>query len=582
MSDDEDDYNRYKHKYKNNISEEEQEDEEELEDENEENSNDSSNQKKDSKKSDNNENNSLKKEENQNEENNEKEQSDSKEGDDNTKNKAEYIAHIEQLENELTLEQNINKQIEDNLSSDEITKLKSELNQKTDLLDKLITTNLKQNSALNLLTRKLNEENKKRMKLKSQDKQESRSREESERSNKNISKTQAVNIVLKVKEKELHNALNKMNVLKSENEALKRILYENVDYKNIIEDKSKETNDKIQKYTNEKNLLIKQLKVHKECLDERMKYNEQYNSLKEELKQIKKNINNIHSDTQNLIKEKNMINLTVSNNNIKLQKNSDKKHSSSLSVKKTKTNNKNKKDIVLPLISSQTINQSQNQNESILTDEFKKKVKEYLNNDEDECMALIEKISNIEKSRKMIENKHKNELKQFNTQIKSLDEQFKLLNSNSKGSNSNIRVLKYQLNTLKGNNRLDAKKLNELKKELQSKIDVSKEKDYEISLLIGKINSLKNLANYGNIEIPQDDISDFIEKIKQENQYIDVYKNDNEYKEEKMDSESDKINKNKKNIKDGRSKIYLKNENKNIAEESIQADFSESSFEDEK
>jgi hypothetical protein len=49
-----------------------------------------------------------------------------------------------------------------------------------------------------------------------------------------------------------------------------------------------------------------------------------------------------------------------------------------------------------------------------------------------------------------------------------------------------------------------------------------------------------------------------------------------------MDSESDKANKNKKNIKDGRSKIYLKNENKNIVEESIQADFSESNFEDEK
>ena len=596
MSDDEDDYNRYKYKYKNkkDISEEDQEDEEELEDENEENSNNNSNQKKDSKKSDNTEDNSIKKEENKNEDNNEdnnennnennneKEQSESKEGDDTPKNKAEYMAHIEQLENELTLEQNINKQLEDNLSADEITKLKSELNQKTDLLEKLIATNSKQNSALNILTRKLNEENKKRMKLKSQDKKESNSRQESERSNKNISKTQAVNIVLKVKEKELHNALNKMNVLKSENEALKRILYENVDYKNNVEDKSKEINEKIQKYTTEKNLLIKQLKVHEECLDEQKKYNEQYNSLKEELKQIKKNINNIRNDTQNLIKEKNMINLTVSNKNIKSPKNNDKKHSSSLSVKKTKINNKNKNGIVLPLISSQTINP--NQNESILTDEFKKKIKEYLNNDEDECMALIEKISNIEKSRKIIENKHKDELKQFNTQIKSLDEQFKLLNSNSKGSNSNIRVLKYQLNTLKGNNRLDAKKINELKKELQSKIDISKEKDYEISLLIGKINSLKNLANYGNIEIPKDDINDFIDKIKQEKQYIDVYKNDkeNEEEEEKMDSESDKANKNKQNIKDGRSKIYLKNENKNIAEESIQADFSESNFEDEK
>ena len=581
MSDDEDDYDRYKYKYKNknNISEEGEEGEEELEDENEENSNDNSNQKKDSKKSDNTENNSTKKEEQQNEDDNQEEQSESKECENTPKNKAEYMAHIEQLENELKLEQNINKQIEDKLSANEITKLKSELNQKTDLLEKLITTNSKQNSALSILSRKLNEENRKRLKLKSQDKPESSSREESERSN--ISKTQAVSIVLKVKEKELHNALNKMNTLKSQNEALKKMLYENVYYKNNVEDKSKEINDKIQEYTTEKNVLLKQLKAHKECLDERKKYNDQYNSLKEELKQIKKNINNIRNDTQNLMKEKYMINLTVSNN-IKSPRNNDKKLSSSLSVKKTKTINKNKKGIVLPLISSQTISQSQsqNQNESIITDEFKKKVKEYLNNDEDECMALIEKISSIEKSRKMIENKHKNELKQFNTQIKSLDEQFKLLNSNSKGSNSNIRVLKYQLNTLKGNNRLDAKKLNELKKELQSKIDISKGKDYEISLLIGKINSLKNLANYGNVEIPKDDISDFIEKIKQENQYIDVYKNDKEDEEEKMDSESDKVNKNKKNIKDGRGKIYLKNENKNIAEESIQADFTDSSFGD--
>ena len=574
MSDDEEDFHRYKYKNKNNISEE---DEEELEDEIEKNSKDNSNQKKDSKISDTIDNNSIKKE-NENEDNNTKEENDDKNEDDNTpKNKDEYLALIEQLENELKLEQNINIQLKDNMTLDEITKLKTDLNQKTDLLDRLIITNKKQNSALNMLTRKLNEENKKKLKLKTQETQESNSREESERSDKNISKAQAVNIVLKVKEKELHNALNKLNALKSENEALKKILYENVDYKNNIEDKSKEINDKIEQYTNEKNLLIKQLKEHKKCLDERKKYNDDYNNLKEELKQIKKNIQNIRGQARNLINEKNGINLTVTNNNInnmiKSPKNNEKKTALSLSPRRTKTNNKNKKGIILPLITSQIINKSQNLNEeeSILTDEFKKKVKEYLNNDEDESTILIEKINNIEKSRKKIENKHKNELKQFNTQIKALDEQFKLLNSNSKGSNSNIRVLRYQLNTIKGNNRLDAKKIIELKKELQSKIDVSKEKDYEISILIGKINSLKNLANYGNIDIPRDDISDFINKIKQENQYIDVYKND----KEEGDNED-------KNTKDGRKKIYLKNEGKNIAEESIQADFSESNFEDEK
>ena len=580
MSDDEEDFHRYKNKnkHKNEISEE---NEEELEDGIEENLKDNSNLKKNSKISDPIDNNSIKKENNENEDNNTKDENDDKkEDDDILKSKDEYMALIEQLENELKLEQNINMQLKDSITLNEITKLKTDLNKKTDLLERLIIANKKQNSALNMLTRKLNEENKKRLKLKAQETQESSSREESERSNKSTSKTQAVNIVLKVKEKELHNALNKMNVLKSENDALKKILYENVDYKNNIEDKSKEINDKFEKYTNENNLLIKQLKEHKKCLDERKKYIDDYNNLKEELKQIKKNIQKIRCETRNLINEKNGINLTVSNNNInyiiKSQKNNEKKTASSLSPKKNKpyNKNKNKKGIVLPLITSQTINQSQNlnQEESIITDEFKRKIKEYLNNDEEESIILIEKISNIEKSRKKIENKHKNELKQFNTQIKILDEQFKLLNSNSIGSNSNIRVLRYQLNTIKGNNKLDAKKINELKKELQSKIDVSKEKDYEISILVGKINSLKNLANYGNIEIPRDDINDFIDKIKKENQYIEVNKID----KEEMDNENDK------NIKSGRKKIYLKNEGKNIAEESIQADFSESNFEDEK
>ena len=578
MSDDEEDFYKYKNNNKKDISEE---DEEELEDEIDENSKNNSNQQKDLKSSNTIDYNNIKKESNENESNNLKEQNDEfEQSNDSPKTKDEYMTQIEQLENELKLEQNINKQLKENITIDEITKLKTDLRQKTDLLERLITTNKKQSSALKILTRKLNEENKKRLKLKAQETQESNSREDSERSNKNISKTEAVSIVLKVKEKEIQNALNRMNTLKSENEALKKIYSESVYYKNNVEDKSKEINDKIEQSTTEKNLLINQLKEHKKCLDERKKYNDDYNKLKQELKEIKKNIQNIRSETRNLINEKNGINLTVSNskinNIIKSSKNNDKKSASSLSPKRTKPNNKNrnKKGIILPLITSPSINQSQNlsQEDSILTDEFKRKLKEYLNNDEDESEILIEKISNIEKSRKTIENKHKNELKQFNTQIKSLDEQFKLLNSNSKGSNSNIRVLRYQLNTIKGNNKLDAKKINDLKKELQSKLDISKEKDYEISLLIGKVNSLRNLANYGNVEIPNDDINDFIDKIKQENQYINVYKNDKENED----------NENDKNIKDDRKKIYLKNENKNIHEESIQADFSESNFEDEK
>ena len=99
--------------------------------------------------------------------------------------------------------------------------------------------------------------------------------------------------------------------------------------------------------------------------------------------------------------------------------------------------------------------------------------------------------------------------------------------------------------------------MNELKKELLSKINISKEKDYEISILIGQINSLRNLANYTNVEIPQDDISEYIEKLKQEKE-ADI--------NEKLEEEKKSNKKNENSNNKERSKM----------EESIQADFPES------
>ena len=474
--------------------------------------------------------------------------------------KAEYIALIEGLENELKLEKNINIKLKDNFNSDEIIKLKNDLKEKDAMLEKLISTHKKQKSALSLLTKQLDKENKKRLKIYLQEKNQTIHNDDTDRSINKLSKEQAVNIVLKVKDKELSNATNKMNALKSENEALKKILYENEDYNNNInlEDKTKEINDKIEKCNNEKNILLKQLKIHKKCIEEQKEYNDKYDNLKEELKDIKKNIQKVRNDTLKLIN--NQKNISLSNNlylglnsqsSIQTNKRYNNATNSSPNIHLNKNKNKNQKNniIILPLITSQTISQ----NESILTDNFTKKIKEYLNNDEEEYITLINKISNLENSRKIIETKHKSELNQFNSQISSLNEQFKVLNCDSKGSNCNIRVLKYKLNTIKGDNRQQSKKFNELKKELQEKINISKEKDYEISLLIGQINSLRNLANYSNIEIPEDDISNYIQNLKKEKKY--------------------KIKK-----KMGEEKNNKNEDNKNVSkmEESIQADFPDS------
>ena len=522
-----------------------------------------------------NKNTSNEKEEINNDNNNIKENNENEGNKENKKSEAEFIAQIEGLENEIKLEKAINNKLKDSINPEEIRKLKDDLNEKNNMLEKLMSTNKKQQSALTLLTRQLVKENKKRLKLKSPESQGTKSDDGTERSTKEGTKLDAINIVLKVKDKELFNATNKMNVLKSENEGLKKLLYENEDYNNNInmEDKAKEMSDKIEKSTKEKNLLIKQLKSHKKCIEEQKSYNEQYDNLKEELKDIKKHIQIVRNETQKLINhhQKRIINISISNKNNICEGYSSQNNKNKIGTcsspnihlnknKKIITNTMgNKKGIILPLITSQTISQ----NESILTDSFTKKLKEYLG-DEDEYDTLINKISNIEKSRKLIENKHKNELKQFNSQIISLDEQYKLLNCDSKGSNCNIRVLKYKLNTIKGDNRQQSKKFNELKKELFTKSNISKEKDYEISLLIGQINSLRNLANYSNVEIPQDEISNYINKIKQE-KIMETNEDENENDKEK---EKEVIKKKDNND----------NKNKNKVEESIQADFPDSDY----
>lgn len=480
MSDDEDDY-KYKKRKKYSDNEEEEEVEEENEEEEEESNNNQIENEKDEKKNQNNDNNTNKENE--------------------IKLKSEYIAFIEGLENELELEKNINNKLKDNYNSDEIQKLKSDLKEKTTMLNKLLSTHKEQKTALSLLTKQLDKENKKRLKKKIRIKNISiRNDDDTDRSIEETSKEQAINIVLNVKNKELSAALKKMKALKSENEVLKKLLYENEDYNNNIniEDKTKEINEKIEKYNDEKNILVKQLKIHKKCIEEQKEYNDKYDNLKEELKDIKKNIQNVRGETLKLIND-NQKNIFPNNNLYlgSLSQNSiltnNTSSSPNIHITKNKIRNRNNNGgLILPLITSQTI--EQNQNESLLNDSFKKRIKDYLN-DEDEYFNLIDKINSLENNRKLIENKHKTELKQFNTQIATLNEQFQILNGDSKSSNCNIRILKYKLNTIKGDNKIQIKKFNDLKKELQTKINLSKKKDFEISLLTGQINKLRKHSN---------------------------------------------------------------------------------------
>ena len=163
---------------------------------------------------------------------------------------------------------------------------------------------------------------------------------------------------------------------------------------------------------------------------------------------------------------------------------------------------KPQKQNLLPIISIQplvpnTYNYlyNQNNNKSILTDDFLKNIKKYFNNEQD-YYALINKINNIESRGNNGcggENSTCRDFKIYNTQFYKLDKnQYINFNLEGKENDNNIKMMNYKLNTLKDENKLQNKKIEDLEKHLNDIKNIGKEKDNEISKLLKQINILKN------------------------------------------------------------------------------------------
>ena len=555
---------------KENSDKEDSEDEEE-EEESEESEDDEEGYRKKKKKKNKKKKKSKKKDKiNKENDNNEEEKEEKKE----IKTKDEYLAQIEQLENELQLEQKISDTIGDQIENDEeIINLQNSLGEKNEQLEQLITTNRRQEEALSFLRRQLDKE---------QDKYKSRNKPKillsQNFSNPNLndinkknykkiflsqndeSKKEAINIVLKIKDKAINMAINRMNFYKKENELLKKELYKNEDYtiKLGLVNYSNENKKKIELLNDEIKILNNQLEEHRKCINERNMLNTEYNELKKDLQQIKKNIKEIKDSMKEKQKENlnngigNLGNLDTlednATNNILSHRSNASKIISSPSIKKQSRNipllnlTKSSKSTLLPAILSPTSNYKYDKN--ILSDEFYSKLKKYYEGRENEYEILIDKIKETENSRNFIENKHKNEIKQFNTQISVLNEQFKILNDEGKGDGSNIRVLKYKLNTAKNEARYCFSQIHKFRNKLDFALRIKRDKEHEIFLLKEQINLLKNKA---------------ITKMKKKTDETDSFDSDNSEKP-KIIKNNTKINNNKDNISNKKS--YNKNNNK--------------------
>ena len=304
-----------------------------------------------------------------------------------------------------------------------------------------------------------------------------------------------------------------MNLLKKENENLRKELYKNDDYSNNLglENNTNENKKKLDKLKDEIRILNGQLEEHKKCIIERTFLEKENNDLKKSLQEIKLNIKQIKSDLREKEKEKenelnintipidtiednltNNINLSPRNNNIKTLSNSKFQNNRPIPLL-----NFSEGGVRLPLITSPSKsntnnNSSKSSDKNFLDEIFYNKLKKYYDDNEVEYEVLIKKIQEIENSRNYIENKHKNEIKQFDSKILLLDKQFKMLNNEGKGTGSNIRVLKYKLNIIRNETKNMYNKMIQMNTKMDFLNNKGKEKDYEIFELKAEINKIRN------------------------------------------------------------------------------------------
>ena len=431
-----------------------------------------------------------------------------------------YIAIIEELENELLIEQHITKTLKKDISfNEEVNKLKSELNSKNNKLEKLKSINKKQENTLLEFKNKLKKEiNKKGMNNKAIINNENNLNLSIKNINE-VSKNEFVNNGTKAKDSSLGNVINKMNTLKKENEELKRKIYQNDCSNPNHEDSSMKNNEKIKFLQNEIRLLNKQLLEHNRCIEEQNKFNKEYNNLKNELRNLKINnqaiknrikefekkilnieIIDINNNNSLMLNINNNNNLTIKRNNLNLNI-TNKRQFSVRNPTFSLTTPKTQKETILPIISIQPIlpnsyNYLNNQNKSILNEDFTRKIKKYFGNNDKDFYALISKINDIEKGNNSDDNNNNSinyyKLKKYNTQRGTLNKE-KIMIYDGKNSNDNLKMMKYKLETLNDECNLQNKKIEELKRNLDKTKNYGKEKDSEIMKLRNEITYLKNV-----------------------------------------------------------------------------------------
>lgn len=390
---------------------------------------------------------------------------------------------------------NSTEKMDQNEYNFQLKALRIEMSKRDKVIHSLTQTNNKQRQALESLSKQIDE---KLGKVSI-----TRNIPQSKTSNSTRDKDNPFKKELKLKDKELKNAVALIEILSKDNAQLKTSLETYGDYKKKLQllDLTKSKDSEIHLLENEIALLKHEIEDHKQCRITKQNFEYEVVMLRKEIKMYKKEISelkkkqmamNLIDTTQN---EKNLPLLNtksklVNNTNINTVENN-KMNKSKSKPKMKQTSMSNKKD-EKPKTTKERIDFKKDMYyDKFLSDEEKTALISFFTVN-DKYEAFIKKINIMEKYKISFEAKHKNIVEKLMDQIASLDEQIEYLNQKNKESESRLKIFQFQVNEYKHGKMVYQKKLNEYQSSAHILENQVKEKKQEINLLAHKLDSIRS------------------------------------------------------------------------------------------
>ena len=347
-------------------------------------------------------------------------------------------------------------------------------------------------------------------------------------------------IALKVKDKEIKNTQTLAKALSNENKEMRKILDNYTD-----SNTKRELSDKLINQERENNQLkneVKTLKLlnkpHENCPKEKENLEKTLLNLENELQLCKNKV------LEEQLEYKKLEEKYYSNNK------DYEKHKKEIAKKKQDENliKENIREERMKKIKEQAIKKITNSGYQLLSEEEKEKlIRFYGEENESQCITLMEKIDELEKYRLNVDNESIQKIKKQQNELKELNEQLKYMDLLNNDKETQIRYLEAQINEFKNNKKALQQKINSITKDLELSKVKERQKDKENDILIQQVSTLKQSIKdnmYGMKD--EQEISKVIGEIKNGDNNIDIEntvqgeeEEEEESYEEENESESD-------------------------------------------